>query len=99
MKLSNLVLVALAAAFLSACVRGESVGDVRPRNFSPRDAHARDAAQRVKAHEIKAWEDAASRALRSGLTIDPSFRESIRFPDSAPHAVAYRFTLSAGESL
>jgi murein DD-endopeptidase MepM/ murein hydrolase activator NlpD len=100
MKLSNLVLIALAMPLLSACSAGQRTFDLQPsRGGTPRDRHALDAARRASGEEIAAWEAAAGRALRSGLHIDASFRERVRLPHDEPHAVAWRFPLQAGQSL
>jgi peptidoglycan LD-endopeptidase LytH len=66
---------------------------------TPRDLHAGAVAASGDAAAVRAWEEASRRALRSGLSIAPSFRERVRFPAAAPHAVAYRFTLREGQTL
>jgi len=92
---------------LSACVSGERGRDpirgyVPPRPVSagtPRDAYAMEVERREDAATVRAWEEASRRALRSGLSITPSFRERIHFPGDAAQAVAYRFDLRSGERL
>jgi peptidoglycan LD-endopeptidase LytH len=61
-----------------------------------------DYARQLAAHDVaaaRAWESASRNALRSGLSITPSFRERLRFPAAEPHAVAYRFALREGQTL
>ena len=100
MKLSNLVLVALAMPLLSACSGGERTFDLQPgRGGTPRDRYGLEVSRSASPQQIAAWEAAASRALRSGLHIDASFRERVRLPAGEPHAVAWRFPLQAGHSL
>src|SRR5688500_12623118 len=100
MKLSNLVLIALAMPLLSACSAGERTFDLHPgRGGTPRDRHGLEVARSASRQQVAEWEAAASRALRSGLHIDASFRERVRLPADASHAVAWRFPLHAGQSL
>jgi peptidoglycan LD-endopeptidase LytH len=94
--------LAFIAATLSGCATGERLGGVptalpRAAAATPRDAHA--AAIGADASALRAWEDASRRALRSGLTVAPSFRERIRFPENSAQAVAYRFHLLRGQTL
>ena len=99
MKLSTIIIF-LAAVLLAGCVRGERVGELRPmRGGTPRDAHALRVAATADSSALQPWEDAAARALRSGLSIAPSFRERVLLPVAAPVAVAYRFPLMRGQSL
>jgi peptidoglycan LD-endopeptidase LytH len=67
--------------------------------LSARDSYAARLAARVAPQQLRDWEEASRRAMRSGLSITPSFRERIRFPVDASHAVAYRFVLRQGEVL
>jgi peptidoglycan LD-endopeptidase LytH len=72
---------------------------VRPvATQSARDDYARLLAE-LDAGAARAWETASRSALRSGLSIAPSFRERIRFPSEEPHAIAYRFALREGQTL
>jgi peptidoglycan LD-endopeptidase LytH len=98
MNLTRTTLVVVGCALtLGGCVPGEITSMPRPTG-TPRDSHA-TAASRSDAAALRAWEEASRRAVRSGLSIAPSFRERVRFPGGAPHAVAYRFTLREGQLL
>jgi peptidoglycan LD-endopeptidase LytH len=112
MMLARTFLPALGLALVfSACATGErlphgtagrgaraAVPVRSPAPASPRDDYARELAS-IGGDVLRAWEDASRRALRSGLSIAPSFRERVRFPADAPHAVAYRFPLREGQTL
>jgi peptidoglycan LD-endopeptidase LytH len=96
--------VLLAAALLlgAGCAPGERVigAGLPPVGAgTPHDAYVLHLAAVHGADAARSWEDASRRALRSGLTIPPSFRERVRFPDGDVHAVAYRFPLRAGQRL
>jgi peptidoglycan LD-endopeptidase LytH len=101
-----------AALALGGCIAGERThvprshtpraqprAELPPLALSPRDRYAAELAGRVGAGDLRDWEEASRLALRSGLSISPSFREMVRFPENAAHAVAYRFTLRQGELL
>src|SRR5688572_3076208 len=78
MKLSNLVLIALAMPLLSACSAGGRTLDLQPgRGGTPRDRHGLEVSRSASRQQVADWEAAASRALRSGLHIDASFRERV----------------------
>jgi murein DD-endopeptidase MepM/ murein hydrolase activator NlpD len=93
------LVLALAAYTLSACAMGEQLRHGRPPAESARDAYAHAIHGAADPAAVRAWEDASRHALRSGLAIPPSFRERVLFPAGTPHAVAYRFTLRAGQRL
>jgi peptidoglycan LD-endopeptidase LytH len=115
MKLSRTTLVLAAAALvMSACAAGERSHTPRtqprlqPRpvmtapvaaTLSARDVYAAGIAGYTDPAELRGWEEASRLALRSGLSIPPSFRERVRFPAGSPHAVAYRFALRQGDVL
>jgi peptidoglycan LD-endopeptidase LytH len=112
MKRSRTTLVLAAALFvLGGCAFGERSHTPRshpgppprtvpaPPAVSARDSYAAELASRVGPRQLRDWEEASRLALRSGLSISPSFRERVRFPADAPHAVAYRFVLRQGEVL
>jgi peptidoglycan LD-endopeptidase LytH len=110
MKRSRTTPILVAAALaLGGCAAGERAhpgSRSQPRAhgppavaLSPRDTYAAELAARVSGEELRRWEAASRTALRAGLSITPSFRERIRFPADAPHAVAYRFALRQGEVL
>jgi peptidoglycan LD-endopeptidase LytH len=100
MNLTRTLLVAAGTVVvLAGCVRGERFEQPRPSvSLSPRDAHIR-AVARTEGSAQAAWEEASRRAVRSGLSIAPGFRERVRFPAGQPHAIAYRFTLREGQTL
>jgi peptidoglycan LD-endopeptidase LytH len=101
MRSTRKILVLVGAATLaSACATGEQFRSGRQPSAPPsaRDAYAGTMATADVA-ALRSWEEAASRALRSGLSVPASFREHIRFPQDRPHAVAYRFTLLQGQRL
>jgi peptidoglycan LD-endopeptidase LytH len=103
MKLSTAGLLLSCAGLLGGCASGER-GDVRsqPRPGSlaaARDSYAAERAARMAEAAPASGEDAARRALRSGLSVPGSFRERIRFPPDEPYAVAYRLTLRRGDVL
>jgi peptidoglycan LD-endopeptidase LytH len=109
MKQVRKTLVVVAATFaLSACATGERFGSAsKPRPATATqppaaatawDSYARQLAA-VDPAALRQWEDASRRALRSGLSVAPTFRERVRFPASAPHAIAYRFNLREGQLL
>jgi peptidoglycan LD-endopeptidase LytH len=88
-----------AALTLGGCVHGERIMQPRPGSATAvRDAYAAERA-RADAAAVQAWEEASRRAVRSGLSIAPSFSERVRFPAGEPHAIAYRFTLREGQAL
>ncbi|HSJ07179.1 MAG TPA: M23 family metallopeptidase [Longimicrobiales bacterium] len=103
MKLSTAALLFSCAGLLGGCAAGERA-DVRsqPRPGSlaaARDNYAAERAARAAETAPVSREDAARRALRSGLSVPGSFRERIRFPAEEPYAVAYRLTLRRGDVL
>jgi peptidoglycan LD-endopeptidase LytH len=102
MKLTRTTILLAGSLTLGACATGEQL--THPRATPPasaRDAHATAATrgERTDDSRVRAWEDASRRAIRSGLSIAPSFRERVRFPAGAPHAIAYRFALREGQVL
>jgi peptidoglycan LD-endopeptidase LytH len=108
MKQVRKTLVVVATFALSACATGERFGTAatpRPATLTPPsaasstwDGYARQLAVRDPT-ALRQWEEASRRALRSGLAVAPTFRERVRFPASAPHAIAYRFALREGQLL
>jgi peptidoglycan LD-endopeptidase LytH len=99
MHTARKTLVLAAATFaLSACATGEQLRHNRPAAGPARDATAAAHAG-GDATAVRAWEEAGSRALRTGLFIPPSFNERVRFPAGQPHAITYRFTLREGQRL
>jgi hypothetical protein len=95
----KILVLAAASATLNACATGEQLRHTRAPASSARDAYAGTVASAADAAAVRAWEDASRLALRSGLSIPPSFQERVRFPTGAPHAIAYRFTLREGQRL
>ncbi|CAN5759861.1 hypothetical protein BH23GEM9_BH23GEM9_37210 [soil metagenome] len=69
-----------------------------PARLSARDAYSKELAV-LDEEALRAWEAASRSALRSGLSIAPSFHERVRFPADAAHAIAYRFALREGQTL
>jgi peptidoglycan LD-endopeptidase LytH len=105
MKLSWTIPVLLGTLLLlGGCASGEAFdgrrGQPRPNPQSAaRDALVREMEERARRGPVDEWEAASQRALRSGLSIAPSFRERVRFPADMPHAVAYRFIIRQGQTL
>jgi peptidoglycan LD-endopeptidase LytH len=94
-----LLVLAVGTSTLSACATGEQLRHNRAPAGSARDTYAGGVTSSADVAAVRAWEEASRRALRSGLSIPPSFHERVRFPGGAPHAIAYRFTLREGQSL
>ena len=99
MKQSLFVPAGVVVLVLGACTPGERMSGPVPRGGTPRDVHALAAQRTAEDPRLPAWEEASRRALRSGLSIAPAFRERVRFPADRPHAVAYRVSLGRGERL
>src|SRR5687768_18316418 len=94
MKMSRLSATLLTSILvtLSGCAAGEppvrrpvssvpvarAPGLMRPVAGSPRDRYALQL-ERTHATTARSWEETGRRALRSGLTIAPSFRERASF--------------------
>lgn len=109
-RLSTPVLASILVT-LSACAAGEpplrrpipvpvarAPGLMRPVAGTPRDVYALQL-ERTRESTARTWEEAGRRALRDGLTIAPSFRERLSFPDDDAYAVGYRFSLRKGQTL
>jgi peptidoglycan LD-endopeptidase LytH len=98
MKLENLIVLGSALVMLAGCATGERYEPQRPSaTRPPRDMHMAGSGTAPPA--LRAWDEASRRALRSRLSIAPSFRERVRFPELEPYAVAYRFVLVRGQVL
>lgn len=96
MKAAILLLPAVFIA-ATACARGERLESPRPVAMN-RTARASYAAAADSAASL-AWDAAGSAALRSRLSVQPTFDETLEFPASAPVAAAYRFQLGRGERI
>jgi peptidoglycan LD-endopeptidase LytH len=96
MKPSLMIFLSMGALLSAGCAAGERIGTASAAPSVPTTTGARlDAATPAE----RAWERAGSAALRTGLGVPASFRERLRFPADAPHAVAYRFELFRGQTL
>jgi peptidoglycan LD-endopeptidase LytH len=110
MKLATTLGTVAVALVLNACASGERIGGpatqrrlpaTLPRAAtapSPRDAYLEELGNRDR-RLLEEWDRAGRRALRSGLSIQPSFRERVRFPGGGAHAIAYRFGMREGQLL
>lgn len=97
MKRAELIVLGSAALVLGACTTLAPA----PRRGPPPRVPIEVASSRLGAEgsALRAWDDAGRQALRTNLSIAPSFRERIHFPGNEPYAVAYRFTLVRGQVL
>jgi peptidoglycan LD-endopeptidase LytH len=99
MKLERLIVLGSALIVLAGCATGERYEPARPtvKRLPPRDIQFAGMSGAPTA--LGAWDLASRRALHSRLSIAPSFRERVRFPEREPYAVSYRFTLVRGQVL
>jgi murein DD-endopeptidase MepM/ murein hydrolase activator NlpD len=99
MKLGNPVILLSVVVTLAGCAAGERYETRRPavKRPPPREVYATTSS--LPASALRSWDEASRRALRSRLSIAPSFRERVRFPEHEPYAVAYRFPLVRGQVL
>jgi murein DD-endopeptidase MepM/ murein hydrolase activator NlpD len=99
----KLTIVAIAVPlFVTAC--GSHLGEPSAWGRSvpgPRDRYEAELARSELANSIlhRTWVDEGRRALRSGLSIRPSFREIVRFSYDGSIALGYRLDLRRGQRL
>lgn len=88
--------------FLAGCAGALGEHPARARGVQgPRDRYeSRLLASSIgKSSLYHMWSEEARRALRSGLSIRPSFREIVHFPVDQPLAVSYRLEMRRGQKL
>ncbi len=93
-----LILLALIPAACAHLGETSSSGRGGP---GPRDRYESELLESRKTNPVlyQAWVDEGRRALRSGLAIQPSFREIVRFDENDVLALGYRLDLRRGQRL
>lgn len=80
-----------------ACTLGEARTILNAPTTTRSTPHDHYEQQNQLDARMASWRDAARRALRERLALEPSFREFVYFDGQTPSAVGYRLTLQGGQ--